>query len=302
MVANPEANAGEIVRVFAQVADSDVVVFPELCVTGYTCADLFGQSALLQAGIRAIEKIAQATAGPTQLVVVGAPVPVGNSLFNCAVVICDGKILGIVPKQHLPNYKEFYENRWFRPADGSEPAEIDVPGGRVPFGIDLLFECQECAHDVRSWWGSRSARTSGCRFRPARSRPWPGRRSCSTSRPATRRSARAGIAPTWWWANPAAAIAAYAYAGAGPSESTTDVVFGGHCLIAENGRLLAESPRVGDGQSIRRDSYWITQDVDVAKLQSDRRVIDELRQGRAACPAVPPDRILACRRHGRPQA
>ena len=77
-------------------------------------------------------------------------------------------------------------------------------------------------------------------------------------------------------------IAAYAYAGAGPSESTTDLVFGGHCLIAENGRLLAESPRVGDGQPIRRDSYWITQDVDVAKLQSDRRITTSFDEGRGS--------------------
>ena len=74
-------------------------------------------------------------------------------------------------------------------------------------------------------------------------------------------------------------IAAYAYAGAGPSESTTDLVFSGHCLIAENGRLVAESPRVGDGQKIRRDTYWITQDVDVAKLQSDRRIATSFEQG-----------------------
>ena len=86
------------------------------------------------------------------------------------------------------------------------------------------------------------------------------------------------------------AIAAYAMAGAGPSESTTDVVFGGHCLIAENGRLLAESPRVGDGQPIRRDSYMITQDVDVAKLQSDRRVMTSFDD---ASPLVKPFRRIA---------
>ena len=110
--------------------------------TGYTCGDLFGQSTLLDAGIRAILRIAQATAGRTQLVVVGAPIPAGNSLFNCAVVINDGSIRGIVPKQYIPNYKEFYELRWFSPATGNLPAEIELGGRRVPFGIDLLFEAK----------------------------------------------------------------------------------------------------------------------------------------------------------------
>ena len=98
------------------------------------------------------------------------------------------------------------------------------------------------------------------------------------------------------------AIAAYAMAGAGPSESTTDVVFGGHCLIAENGRLLAESPRVGDGQPVRRDSYMITQDVDVAKLQSDRRVMTSFDGASASSKPFRRVRILALRDHGRPEA
>src|SRR5262249_39307592 len=139
-VANPAANAAEISRVLSMMPGSDVVVFPELCVTSYTCADLFAQSVLLHAGLRAIEEIARATAGRAQLVVVGAPIPVGNSLFNCAVVICDGAIRGIVPKQYLPTYKEFYEHRWFQPARGNEPIQVDLGFAQAPFGIDLLFE------------------------------------------------------------------------------------------------------------------------------------------------------------------
>src|SRR5271155_3929396 len=103
----------EILRVLDQAADSDIVLFPELCVTGYSCADLFGQSSLLDAGVRAIVQIAEATAGRAQLVVVGAPFPCGNNLFNCAFAINDGRVLGLVPKQYLPNYKEYYESRWF---------------------------------------------------------------------------------------------------------------------------------------------------------------------------------------------
>src|SRR4051794_26487246 len=106
VVADPEANADEIIRVLEAVPDGDIVLFPELGVTGYTCADLFGQSALLEAGAKATLRIAGATRGRAQLVVVGLPVAVGNSLYNGAVAIADGAILGIVPKQFIPNYKE----------------------------------------------------------------------------------------------------------------------------------------------------------------------------------------------------
>src|SRR6516164_527816 len=139
-VANPSANAAEILRVLERVTDTDIVLFPELSITGYTCADLFAQTSLLDAAQRAIARITEATAGRAQLVVVGAPIPCGNSLFNCAIAISDGMVLGVVPKQYLPNYKEFYESRWFSPATGREPVEIDLAGRRLPFGIDLLFE------------------------------------------------------------------------------------------------------------------------------------------------------------------
>ena len=129
-VADPDANGGEVLRVLAGVADSDLVLFPELGVTGYTCADLFGQSALLDAAIRATLRVAEATRGRRQLVVVGLPVAVGGSLYNCAAALCDGAVLGIVPKQFIPNYKEFYESRWFSSASGREPAEVDF-GGRA---------------------------------------------------------------------------------------------------------------------------------------------------------------------------
>jgi NAD+ synthase (glutamine-hydrolysing) len=283
-VANPAANADEIVRVLEQVRDSDIVLFPELCVTSYTCADLFSQPALLDGGIQATLRIAEATAGRAQLVVVGAPIPVGNSLFNCAIAINAGSILGIVPKQYLPNYKEYYECRWFGPAVGKEPAEIEFDGRRVPFGVDLLFE----ARNDRAIDGGR--------------RVVVGIEICEDLWVPVPPSALQALAGATILLNPSAsnetigksryrtdlvvgqsgrAIAAYAMAGCGPSESTTDFVFGGHCLIAENGQLLAQSPRVGDGQPVRRDSYTITRDVDVAKLQNDRRVMTSFDDGRS---------------------
>jgi NAD+ synthase (glutamine-hydrolysing) len=266
VVADPEANAEEIVRVLGAVPDSDVVVFPELAVTGYTCADLFGQTALLDAGVRDVLTIAEATRGRAQLVVVGLPVAVGNSLYNCGTAIADGAVLGIVPKQFIPNYKEFYERRWFSSGTGREPKSIDFGGAAVPFGIDLLFDagggavvgieiCEDLwmpipPSSVQALAGatvllnlSASNETVGkCRYRTDLVVGQSGR-----------------------------CIAAYAYSSSGPSESTTDLVFGGHCLIAENGLLLAESRRVGDGGRLVRDSYTLTRDVDVEKLANDRR-------------------------------
>jgi NAD+ synthase (glutamine-hydrolysing) len=281
-VANPAANAVEIVRILDQLPDSDIVLFPELCVTGYTCADLFGQSTLLDAGIRAIQRIALATVGRKQLVVVGAPIPAGNSLFNCAIVINDGVIRGIVAKQYIPNYKEFYELRWFSPAAANVPAEIELGGRRIPLGINILFEAE------------------GGGGLPGNSSVLVGVEICEDLWVPVPPSALQAMAGATILLNLSASnetigkskyrtdlvvgqsgrtISAYAMAGSGPSESTTDVVFGGHCLIAENGRLLAESPRVGDGQPIRRDSYTITRDVDVAKLFTDRRVTTSFDDG-----------------------
>ena len=270
-VANPQANGSEILRVLEQVGDSDIILFPELCLTGYTCADLFGQASLLEGAFRELQRIAGATAGQTQVVVLGLPVPVENSLYNCAAVLSDGKVLGIVPKQSLPTYKEFYERRWFRPADGYEPAVIELLGGRVPFGIDLIFACDAFESDS-VLVGVEICEDLWVPIPPSSIQAQAGATVLLNLSASNETIGKSQYRTDLVVGQSGRCIAAYAYSGAGPSESTTDLVFGGHCLIAENGRLLAESPRVGDGQTIRRDSYWITQDVDVAKLQADRRI------------------------------
>ena len=281
-VANPTANAVEIVRILDQLPDSDVILYPELCVTGYTCGDLFGQSTLLDAGISAIIRIALATAGRRQLVVVGAPIPAGNSLFNCAVVVSDGAIRGIVPKQYIPNYKEFYELRWFRPATGNLPAEIELGGQLVPFGIDLLFEGKGeggLPGNVSVAVGIEICEDLWVPVPPSALLAMAGATILLNLSASNETIGKSRYRTDLVVGQSGRTISAYAMAGSGPSESTTDVVFGGHCLIAENGHLLAESPRVGDGQPIRRDSYTITHDVDVAKLLSDRRATTSFDDG-----------------------
>ncbi len=247
-VADPSANADEIVRTLESCPDSDVVVFPELGVTGYTCADLFGQARLLDAASAAVARIAESTTGRRQLVLVGAPIPVGNSLFNCAVAIADGAVLGVVPKQFLPNYKEFYESRWFAPAVGKEPAEIDLAGRRVPFGIDLLFAAElDDDVSIEGGPGSLVVGVEICEdlwvpVAPSALQAMAGATLLANLSASNETIGKSRYRTDLVVGQSGRCVSAYALAGCGPTESTTDVVFGGHCLIAENGGLLAESP------------------------------------------------------------
>jgi NAD+ synthase (glutamine-hydrolysing) len=266
-IGDPEANADEILRVLECVPDSDIALFAELALSGYTCADLFGQAVLLDGVERAAARLIAATAGRPQLVVVGAPVRVENNLYNAALVVADGQALGIVPKQFLPNYKEFYEQRWFRGATGDEPPEVAFAGQTVPFGIDLLFEAGEGVVV-----GVEVCEDLWMPVPPSSLQAIAGATILLNLSASNELIGKSDYRYQLVVGQSGRCIAAYAYSSCGPSESTTDLVFGGHCLIAENGRLLAESSRVGDGGPIPMDSHLVTQDVDVQKLRSDRRV------------------------------
>ena len=144
-VADTEYNAAEIVTQARRAAKegSALCVFPELCLTGYTCGDLFLQQTLLDGALAALETVREGTEGLDMVVVVGLPLRDGASLYNCAAVLCGGEILGIVPKQHLPNYAEFYEARHFTSGSGQAVRILEVLGREVFFGADLLFTCRE---------------------------------------------------------------------------------------------------------------------------------------------------------------
>jgi len=267
VVAHSEANAQAMIEVLNALPGSDVILFPELGITGYTCGDLFGQSKLLEAGVEALGQVVSATRGKAQLVVAGLPVAVRNSLFNCGVAIADGKILGVVPKQFIPNYKEYYESRWFSSANGTEPRVIELAGEEVPFGIDLLFEGPggllvgiEVCEDL--WMP----------IPPTSVQAVAGANLLLNLSASNETIGKSRYRTDLVVGQSGRCIAAYAYASAGPSESTTDLVFGGHCLIAENGALLGSSPRVGDGATLQRGSVWVTRDIDLEKLQADRRL------------------------------
>lgn len=260
-VADVSYNKQEICRLIDETVNegAKVIVFPELCLTGYTCGDLFLQDVLLKESQRALQEIAEYTAGKDALIFVGAPIAVSGKLYNVAAVINHGAILGLVTKTFLPNYGEFYEMRQFQP--GPSTAEYILFGGdRVLFGPQILFQASsmeelvvsaEICEDV---WSpvppSIEAAIQGATLIV----------NCSASdetigKDSYRESLIAGQS--------ARLIAGYVYANAGEGESTTDVVFGGHNIIAENGTILKESSRFVN--------EVIYSEIDIFRLVSERR-------------------------------
>ncbi len=252
-----------------------VLVFPELALTGYTCGDLFHQPALQKAALDALDHLLdESERRCSGLFVVGLPWLVGDQLYNVAAVCQKGQLLGVVPKSYLPTYKEFYEARWFTPGHALTPQTspkgrgtpgrtIDWQGHRhTPFGTDLLFADELFPSVVV---GVEICEDLWTPIPPSSFQAIAGAKilvnlSASNEvigKPSYRRQLVVGQSGR--------CIAGYVYASSGVGESTTDVVFGGHALIAENGSLLAESPR------FQRDDALLVSDLDLDRLQNDRQ-------------------------------
>ena len=284
-VANPAANRRAIQTAIAAFPDSDVIVFGELCLSGYTCGELFTQSVLLEAC--RTELIALVRDVQTkQLIVVGLPISIDGKLFNVAAVLCCGKVIGLVPKQHLPTYQEFYESRWFQSGAGQSIRQVALAtgvgnasdNGLVPFGTDLLFTC-----------GAATVGIEICEdlwvpIPPSACQAIAGANVLLNLSASNETVGKALYRKRLVTTQSGKCISAYAYASAGPTESTTDLVFGGHCLIAENGSLLAESERIGTGLSLTDPSQLhcvvssATSDIDLERLDHDRRVFGTFHQ------------------------
>jgi len=268
-VADPYANVDAMLAILRGLPETDVVVFPELAISAYSCGRLFQQRALLEACEAQTLRLAENNPNNGQLLIVGLPIPVGNALYNCAAAIHNGKIIGIVPKHYLPDYNEFYEGRWFAAGHDKLPSTIEYAGQTVPFGIHLLFtalvgkhEMTLCIEICEDLWmpvpPSSLASVAGANV------------ICNPSASPE----KVGIASyrrNLVLSQSGRCLAAYAYTGCGPTESTADVVYGGHSLIAEAGHLLAESNRVGDTAPTVRSSHTITSDIDIERLQTERR-------------------------------
>ncbi|QDU60713.1 Glutamine-dependent NAD(+) synthetase [Planctomycetes bacterium Pan216] len=263
-VGNPCANADAIIEL-ADEADEegcDVLLSPELGLTGYTCADLFQQRPLLEASLESLTRIARRFRDlPRLLGAIGLPLVVDGKLYNTVALIQHGAILGIVPKTYIPNYGEYYERRWFHPADGSEPAEVRIGEANVPFGNDLLFEA-ESDPEVRI--GVEICEDLWVPIPPSSRLSLAGAVLLLNASASCENTGKAEYRRDLVVGQSARCVAAYAYASAGVSESTTDLVFGGHGFVSENGHLLTERERFS------RKSELKCADIDVERLVSDR--------------------------------
>ena len=260
-VADCEYNRAEITALIdrAHAQGVRILVLPELCITGYTCQDLFFQQELLDGALAALEKITAHTAGMDMLVAVGCPLRFRGELYNCAVVIKDGNVLGVVPKKFLPNYNEFYEKRHFTAAPEGQ-YDIALFGECVPFGLGLLFECREIPELVfatelcEDLWAAEppsiSLALGGATIIANLSAS-----NETIGKDAYRRDLVSGQS--------ARLLCGYIYASAGSGESTQDLVFSGHDIIAENGAVLAESRLYSTGLTVT--------ETDVQKLSAERR-------------------------------
>ncbi len=267
-VANCDFNAQGIIdsMVQAEASKIKVLVFPELSIAGYTCGDLFHQAPLRESALAAVARILEATVSKfSGVVFVGCPLVVRDRLFNCAIVMRGGKILGVVPKTYLPNYKEFYERRWFSPAEDSEDTEITLFGQTVPFGTDLLFAASDVPGLII---GVEICEDLWVPVPPSSLQALAGATMLVNLSASNELIGKEGYRKQLVFNQSARCLAAYVYASCGTGESSTDIVFSGHCLIAENGVELAENRR------FERESVLVFSDVDM-----DRIAIDRLRTG-----------------------
>ncbi|HWQ97020.1 MAG TPA: NAD(+) synthase [Clostridia bacterium] len=260
-VANCEYNADAIIALIhrAEADGVKVLVLPELVIVGYTCGDLVLSTALTDAAMRALERITRATAGSDMLVAIGVPVVFGHLLYNCAAVVQNGHVLGVIPKTHLGNYGEFYEKRTY--AAALETIEtMDICGEKVPFGNRLVFCCNEMplfnvgVEICEDLWAAVPPSTllADCGASILLN-------LSASDEAVTKVDYRRMLVKS----QSSRTNSAYVFCSAGTGESTTDVVFSGHDMICENGTMLAEAEPFGAG--------YCVSEVDLEFLSRERR-------------------------------
>jgi NAD+ synthase (glutamine-hydrolysing) len=263
-VADCAFNAERILALMARAESEQVavLVFPELCLTGYTCADLFHQPVLQKGAVAALAHVARAGRDVfSGLAIVGLPLTVDDQVFNCAALLYRGRVLGVVPKSFIPNYKEFYEGRWFAAAATARSRQVVLDGEAVPFGTGQLF----AASDVEGLVvGVEICEDLWVPIPPSSFQALRGATVLVNLSASNEVIGKAAYRRQLVLNQSGRCMAAYVYTSCGVWESTTDVVFGGHCLIAENGNLLAESRR------FQREDALLFTDVDIDRLRADR--------------------------------
>ncbi len=263
-LANPLANARETIALMASAAAQGacLVVFPELGLSGYSCEDLFHQQALLDAALAALVQVVEASAALPLVAVVGLPLRHDDLLFNVAAVVQGGRLLGLVPKTYLPNYREFYEARQFTPAAVLPAGDLTLdPWGSVPWGTDLLFRCEG---EVRFTLAVEICEDLWVPVPPSSLAALRGAQVLVNLSASPASLGKAAYRRDLVAQQSARCMAAYLFSAAGFGESSTDLAWDGHGLICENGQCLAESERYA------QTSQLLLADVDIGRLGQDR--------------------------------
>jgi len=260
-VADPVYNAGVICERLkeAYAKGAKLIVFPELCLTGYTCADLFLQPLLLEEAFRQLMTVVHATADMDALVMVGLPVEKDGRLYNVAAVFSRGQVLGMVPKVNIPSYAEFYEGRHFTEGN-REPSEFFLEGKPVPFGADILFACEDMKGLVV---GCEICEDLWVANPPGTDHALMGASVIANLSASNETIGKDEYRELLVKSASARLLCGYVYASAGEGESTQDLVFGGHNMIAENGTILQQVKKF-QGETIYGD-------LDIQRILTERR-------------------------------
>ena len=293
----PEVRVGDVIKnvedICGQIKEADtvgadLVVFPELALTGYTCADLFFQDTLLNAAMEGLQKVMDCSADyPGLTVVVGTPVLLEGQMYNCGAVISAGRLHGLVPKTYLPNYNEFYERRWFSSSADLQVKEVPaallgLSGGDIPVGRDLLFRIGD-----GSLLGVEICEDLWTPLPPSTLMTLNGAEVVvnlsASNETVGKRSYRRQLVKH----QSAMCSCIYAYASAGCTESTSDLVFSGQSIIAENGEILAENKNIID------TDYLLVQDADLGRVRAQRRKNKSIKDTVSLYGGVNPVRVIS---------
>lgn len=263
-VADTEFNCNEIIKQIEVASNNkiQIIVFPELCVTGYTCQDLFEQDTLLEEAEKALNRILDYTNNLDIICIIGMPIKAENQLFNTAVVIQKGKILGIVPKTFIPNYGEFYEKRWFASSKNANKKEIEILDQKVPFGIDLLFKDKE---NNEICFGIEICEDIWAVEPPSNKLALLGANIIFNLSASNEVIGKKEYRRDLVKMQSAKTISGYVYCSCGVNESTADLVFSGESMIFENGSCLINNQR------FNFESNMIFTEIDTKRLANDRR-------------------------------
>ena len=277
-VADPAFNADRTADLLRTCADRgvDLAVFPECGLTGYTCGDLFHHKRLIAAAEDALAKLLEVPF--PGLALVGLPVLLDDMLFNAAAVLHTGKLLGVIPKTHLPNYKEFYDARYFAPAANAVSTSVRLAGQVAPFGTDLLFHCTSADY-AGFVLGVEICEDLWMPIPPSSRQAIAGATVLANLSASNAVIGKAGYRRELVAGQSGRCIAGYVYASCGVGESSTDVVFDGHCLIAENGSVIAGSAR------FQRGNQLLVSDLDLDRLARDRVTGNSFHDARRGSPA-----------------